>query len=266
VRVTGKLGWITPSSAPPSSSSATRGRDGPAATPKLTIPAPSWSTTAAARPRSTRRLPDIDVFWEDLGAAYADEVRRLAALGCTYLQLDDTSLAYLNDPAQRAEIARRARTPSTSTRRTSVHQPGAAGQARRDDGHDTHVPRQLPLVLVAQGGYDFVADALFNELTVDGYFMEFDDERSGGFAPLRFVPKGKYVVLGLVTSKKGQLEAKDDLKRRIEEASKFVDIDQLCLSRSAASPPRWRATRCPGTSRSPSCASCGDRRRGLGTQ
>jgi 5-methyltetrahydropteroyltriglutamate--homocysteine methyltransferase len=83
---------------------------------------------------------------------------------------------------------------------------------------------------VAQGGYDFVADALFNELAVDGYFMEFDDERSGGFAPLRFVPKGKYVVLGLVTSKKGDLEAKDDLKRRIEEAAKFVDIDQLCLS------------------------------------
>jgi 5-methyltetrahydropteroyltriglutamate--homocysteine methyltransferase len=83
---------------------------------------------------------------------------------------------------------------------------------------------------VAQGGYDFVADALFNELTVDGFFMEFDDERSGGFAPLRFVPMGKYVVLGLVTSKKGELEAKDDIKRRIEEASKFVDIDQLCLS------------------------------------
>jgi 5-methyltetrahydropteroyltriglutamate--homocysteine methyltransferase len=83
---------------------------------------------------------------------------------------------------------------------------------------------------VARGGYDFVADALFNELDVDGYFMEFDDERSGGFAPLRFVPKGKYVVLGLVTSKKGELEAKDDIKRRIEEASKFVDIDQLCLS------------------------------------
>jgi len=87
---------------------------------------------------------------------------------------------------------------------------------------------------VAQGGYDFVADALFNELVVDGYFMEFDDERSGGFAPLRFVPKGKYVVLGLVTSKKGDLEAKDDLKRRIEEAAKFVDVDQLCLS------PQWR--------------------------
>ena len=83
---------------------------------------------------------------------------------------------------------------------------------------------------VAQGGYDFVADALFNELNVDGYFMEFDDERSGGFAPLRFVPREKYVVLGLVTSKKGELEAKDDIKRRIEEAGKFVDIDQLCLS------------------------------------
>jgi len=83
---------------------------------------------------------------------------------------------------------------------------------------------------VAQGGYDFVADALFNELNVDGYFMEYDDERSGGFEPLRFVPKGKYVVLGLVTSKKGALEAKDDIKRRLERASKFVDIDQLCLS------------------------------------
>ena len=83
---------------------------------------------------------------------------------------------------------------------------------------------------VAEGGYEFVADALFNELNVDGFFMEFDDERSGGFAPLRFVPKGKYVVLGLVTSKKGELEAKDDIKRRIEEAGKFVDIDQLCLS------------------------------------
>ena len=83
---------------------------------------------------------------------------------------------------------------------------------------------------VAQGGYDFVADALFNELNVDGYFMEYDDERSGGFQPLRFVPKGKYVVLGLVTTKKGELEAKDDIKRRIEEAGKFVDIDQLCLS------------------------------------
>jgi methionine synthase II (cobalamin-independent) len=83
---------------------------------------------------------------------------------------------------------------------------------------------------VAQGGYEFVADALFNELNVDGYFMEYDDERSGGFEPLRFVPKGKYVVLGLVTSKKPQLEAKGDIKRRIEEAAKYVDIDQLCLS------------------------------------
>jgi 5-methyltetrahydropteroyltriglutamate--homocysteine methyltransferase len=95
----------------------------------------------------------------------------------------------------------------------------------------THMCRgNFRLSWVAQGGYDFVADALFNELNVDGYFMEYDDERSGGFQPLRFVPKGKHVVLGLVTSKKGELEAKDDIKRRIEEASKFVDIDQLCLS------------------------------------
>ncbi len=190
----------------------------PAATPK-----PAAIETAV--------YPDIDGFWEDLGAAYADEVRRLAALGCTYLQLDDTSLAYLNDPAQRAEIARRGE-DADHQHETYIR---SINRALRDKPAGmtvtTHMCRgNFRSSWVAQGGYDFVADALFNQLTVDGYFMEFDDERSGGFAPLRFVPKGKYVVLGLVTSKKGELEAKDDLKRRIEEASKFVDIDQLCLS------------------------------------
>jgi 5-methyltetrahydropteroyltriglutamate--homocysteine methyltransferase len=171
------------------------------------------------------------VFWEDLGAAYADEVRRLAGLGCTYLQLDDTSLAYLNDPAQRAEIARRGE-DAEHQHETYIR---SINRALRDKPAGmtvtTHMCRgNFRSSWVAQGGYDFVADALFNQLTVDGYFMEFDDERSGGFAPLRFVPKGKFVVLGLVTSKKGELEARDDIKRRIEEASKFVDIDQLCLS------------------------------------
>ena len=202
------------------------------ATPKLTIPAPSlvhYRGGPAAIDHDV--YPDMEVFWDDLGAAYADEVRRLADLGCTYLQLDDTSLAYLNDPAQRAEIARRGEDADhqheiyiRTINRALADKP--AGMTVT-----THMCRgNFRSSWVAQGGYDFVADALFNQLNVDGYFMEFDDERSGGFEPLRFVPAGKYVVLGLVTSKKPDLEAKDDLKRRLEEASKFVDIDQLCLS------------------------------------
>ena len=233
VRVTGKLGMDhTIFGSAFEFLRDTAAATAPAATPKLTIPAPSlvhYRGGPAAIDQAV--YPDIDVFWEDLGAAYADEVRRLAALGCTYLQLDDTSLAYLNDPAQRAEIARRGE-DAEHQHETYIR---SINRALRDKPAGmtvtTHMCRgNFRSSWVAQGGYDFVADALFNELTVDGYFMEFDDERSGGFAPLRFVPKGKYVVLGLVTSKKGQLEAKDDLKRRIEEASKFVDIDQLCLS------------------------------------
>jgi 5-methyltetrahydropteroyltriglutamate--homocysteine methyltransferase len=202
------------------------------ATPKLTIPAPSlvhYRGGPAAIDRDV--YPDIDVFWDDLGAAYADEVRRLAELGCTYLQLDDTSLAYLNDPAQRAEIARRGEDAEhqheiyiRSINRALADKP--AGMTVT-----THMCRgNFRSSWVAQGGYEFVADALFNQLNVDGFFMEYDDERSGGFEPLRFVPKGKQVVLGLITSKKPDLEAKDDVKRRIEEASRYVHIDQLCLS------------------------------------
>jgi 5-methyltetrahydropteroyltriglutamate--homocysteine methyltransferase len=202
------------------------------ATPKLTIPAPSlvhYRGGPAAIDHDV--YLDIDAFWDDLGAAYADEVRRLADIGCTYLQFDDTSLAYLNDPAQRAEIARRGE-DAEHQHETYIR---SINRALKDKPAGmtvtTHMCRgNFRSSWVAQGGYEFVADALFNELNVDGYFMEYDDERSGGFEPLRFVPKGKYVVLGLVTSKKSGLEAKDDLKRRIEEASKFVDIDQLCLS------------------------------------
>jgi 5-methyltetrahydropteroyltriglutamate--homocysteine methyltransferase len=201
-------------------------------TPKLTIPAPSlvhYRGGPAAIDHDV--YPDMDQFWEDLGAAYADEVRRLAGLGCTYLQFDDTSLAYLNDPAQRAEITRRGE-DAEHQHETYIK---SINRALRDKPAGmtvtTHMCRgNFRSSWVARGGYEFVADALFNDLNVDGYFMEYDDERSGGFEPLRFLPHGKYVVLGLVTSKKGQLEAKDDIKRRIEEASKFADIEQLCLS------------------------------------
>ena len=202
------------------------------ATPKLTIPAPSlvhYRGGPAAIDRDV--YPDMDEFWDDLGAAYADEVARLSRLGCTYLQLDDTSLAYLNDPAQRAEITRRGEDADhqheiyiRSINRALADKP--AGMTVT-----THMCRgNFRSSWVAQGSYDFVADALFNRLNVDGFFMEFDDERSGGFEPLRLVPAGKYVVLGLITSKKPALEDSDDIKRRIEEASKYVDIDQLCLS------------------------------------
>ena len=200
--------------------------------PKLTIPAPSlvhYRGGPAAIDHAV--YPDMDLFWADLGAAYADEVRRLAGIGCTYLQLDDTSLAYLNDPAQRADITRRGE-DAEHQHETYIRSINRALRAKPAGMTvTTHMCRgNFRSSWVARGGYEFVADALFNELNVDGYFMEYDDERSGGFEPLRFVPKGKYVVLGLVTSKRPELESKDELKRRIEEASKFVDIDQLCLS------------------------------------
>ena len=205
---------------------------GQGVTPKLTIPSPSMvhyrGGPAAIDPAV---YPDVEQFWADLSAAYAAQLRGVAALGCRYLQLDDTSLAYLNDPKQREML-----------------------NARGEDGENAHVkdielineslrgrPDTLTVTThmcrgnfrsswVAEGGYDFVAEALFGQLEVDGFFMEFDDERSGTFAPLRYVPKGKHVVLGLVTTKRGELESKDELKRRIDEAAKYVDLDQLCLS------------------------------------
>jgi 5-methyltetrahydropteroyltriglutamate--homocysteine methyltransferase len=200
--------------------------------PKLTIPSPSMvhfrSGKAAIDPSV---YPDLDSFWADLTAAYADEVRRLGELGCTYLQFDDTSLAYMNDPHQR-DYVESIGGDHDRQHVEYIHHINEA-LAGRPEGMavTTHMCRgNFRSSWVASGGYDFVAEALFNELEVDGFFMEWDDERSGGFEPLRFVPKGKQVVLGLVTTKHGELEAKDELKRRIEEASRFVDIDQLCLS------------------------------------
>jgi 5-methyltetrahydropteroyltriglutamate--homocysteine methyltransferase len=202
------------------------------ATPKLTIPSPSMVHYRGGRAAIDEDVyPDIAEFWSDLADVYAEELRRLADLGCTYLQLDDTSFAYLNDPEQRAAFDERGE-DGDHQHLTYI---ATVNQALRDRPEGmaitTHMCRgNFRSSWVAEGGYDFVAEALFNDLQVDGFFMEWDDERSGGFEPLRFVPKGKLVVLGLVTSKRGDLEAKDDLKRRIEEASKFVDVDQLCLS------------------------------------
>jgi 5-methyltetrahydropteroyltriglutamate--homocysteine methyltransferase len=201
-------------------------------TAKLTIPSPNMvhyrGGPAAIDPAV---YPDIEEFWSDLAAAYADEVARLAAMGCAYLQFDDTSLAYLNDPAQRAEIAERGEDADHLHLRYIRQVNAALGAKPSGMAVTTHLCRgNFRSSWAASGGYDFVAEALFSELTVDGFFLEYDDERSGGFEPLRFVPRGKMVVLGLVTTKRGELEDPDMLKRRIEQASKFVPLDQLCLS------------------------------------
>jgi 5-methyltetrahydropteroyltriglutamate--homocysteine methyltransferase len=201
-------------------------------TPKLTIPSPSMVHYRGGRAALDPSVyPDLDGFWTDLSAAYADEVERLHKLGCTYLQFDDTSLAYLNDPQQRSEIAERG-DDAEHLHLRYIRQINAV-LARKPEGLTvtTHMCRgNFRSSWVAEGGYDFVAEALFTELGVDGFFLEYDDARSGGFEPLRFVPAGKFVVLGLVTTKRGELESKDALKRRIDQASKYVPLDQLCLS------------------------------------
>ncbi|MFG1962237.1 5-methyltetrahydropteroyltriglutamate--homocysteine S-methyltransferase [Nonomuraea sp. NPDC049028] len=202
------------------------------AVPKLTIPSPSMvhyrGGPASIDPEV---YPDVEEFWSDLSAAYAEQVRKIGELGCTYLQFDDTSLAYLNDPAQRAELAERGDDAEHMHLRY-IKQINIALAAKPEGmAITTHMCRgNFRSSWAASGAYDFVAEALFGELAVDGFFLEFDDERSGGFEPLRYVPAGKMVVLGLVTTKRGELESKDALKRRIDEAAKFIDLDQLCLS------------------------------------
>jgi 5-methyltetrahydropteroyltriglutamate--homocysteine methyltransferase len=208
-------------------------RAGAPLVPKLTIPAPSMVHYRSGIRAVVREdvYPDVEQFWTDLGAAYNDEVLRLAAQGCRYLQLDDTSLAYVNDPAQRAYLAERGEDGDhLHLRYISLTNAALAGRPA-GLAVTTHLCRgNFQSSWVASGGYDFVAEALFNQLDVNGFFLEFDDERSGGFEPLRFVPPGKQVVLGLVTTKRPRLESRDDLKRRIDEAAKYVPLDQLCLS------------------------------------
>jgi 5-methyltetrahydropteroyltriglutamate--homocysteine methyltransferase len=207
-------------------------RDNTDATAKLTIPSPSMVHYRGSRAQLNPDVyPEEDSFWVDLSAAYAEEIRRIGELGCRYLQLDDTSLAYLNDPKQRAMMASRGGDAEHQHERY-IRQINAALSGKPDGMHiTTHMCRgNFRSSWVAEGSYEFVAEVLFNELAVDGFFMEFDDDRSGGFEPLRFVPPGKQVVLGLVTTKRGELETKDELKRRIDEASKFVPLEQLCLS------------------------------------
>jgi 5-methyltetrahydropteroyltriglutamate--homocysteine methyltransferase len=202
------------------------------ATPKLTIPSPNMMHLRSGRAAIDPAVyPDMDEFWNDLARVYVEEMQELAKLGCTYLQFDDISLAYLGDPAQR-EIITKMGGDGERLHLQHIRVLNAV-LAHKPAGMtvSTHMCRgNFRSSWAASGSYDFVAEPLFSDLKVDGFFLEYDDARSGGFEPLRFVPKGKRVVLGLVTTKKGALEKKDDLKRRIDEAAKYVPLDQICLS------------------------------------
>jgi len=201
-------------------------------TPKMTIPSPSSLHFRYGRDAIPGSIyPSMDEFYRDLGQTYAKAVRGFADAGCRYLQLDEVNLAYLCDPKLRQQVSERGEDPDALP----------AAYARLINAAIADIPPDMTIAMhlcrgnfqstfVASGGYEPVAEILFNKINVHGYFMEYDSDRAGGFEPLRFVPKGKTVVLGLVTSKSGRLESKDELKRRIDEAAKFVSPDQLCLS------------------------------------
>jgi 5-methyltetrahydropteroyltriglutamate--homocysteine methyltransferase len=202
------------------------------AVPKQTIPSPSvLHFRGGRRSVDTHAYPTMEGFFADLGAAYADAVADFAAAGCRYLQLDEVNIAYLCDPEQIEGL--RARGEHVEGLLETYADLINAAIARRpaEMTVSMHLCRgNFRSMHIASGGYDPVAEVLFNRINVDAYFMEYDTERAGTFAPLRFLPKGKTVVLGLVTSKTGALEAKDALKRRIEEASKHVPVEQLAIS------------------------------------
>jgi 5-methyltetrahydropteroyltriglutamate--homocysteine methyltransferase len=207
-------------------------KDNTRAVPKQTIPSPSVLHFRGGRNAVNPDVyPDMNDFYRDLGRAYAKAVGAFAEAGCRYLQLDETNLAYLCDPAQRARLKARGDDPDALPR-IYAEMINAALSGRPDEMRITmHLCRgNFRSSWIAEGGYEPVADILFNEIGVDAYFMEYDSERAGGFEPLRYVPKGKMVVLGLVTSKSGELEDRDAIKRRIDEAAKHVPLEQLCLS------------------------------------
>lgn len=202
------------------------------ATAKMTIPSPSSLHFRYGRQAVPESIyPSMDEFYADLGTTYRKAVRAFADAGCRYLQLDEVNLAYLCDPVLRDQVRERGDDPETLPKVYARLINAAISDVPADMTITMHLCRgNFRSTFVASGGYEPVADVLFNEINVNGYFMEYDTERAGGFEPLRLVPKGKTVVLGLVTSKSGKLEGRDEIMRRIEEAAKFIDIDQLALS------------------------------------
>jgi 5-methyltetrahydropteroyltriglutamate--homocysteine methyltransferase len=203
-----------------------------ARTPKVCIPSPSMLHFRGGRQAiSAEVYSDLDAFYANLAAAYRAEVQGLAARGCRYLQLDDTNLAYLCDDQIRAATRARGDDPDELPRLYCRLINQAISGRPADMAVCIHLCRgNYQSAWVAQGGYEPVAEILFNELEIDGFFLEYDDQRSGDFVPLRFVPKGKTVVLGIMSSKHPEVEAKDAIKHRIDEAARYVPLDQLCLS------------------------------------
>jgi methionine synthase II (cobalamin-independent) len=200
-------------------------------TPKITLPGPCYIHYRAGRANISRdAYPDLDIFWSDLTEAYAQEMRSLAEVGCTYLQIDETSLVKLGDPRVQALLKERGEDwrDLLKTYIGAVNAVAAAAPPGMTVG--VHICRSQDPTWQADVGYDPIAEPLFNDMKVGIYFLEYDNARSGSFEPLRMVPPGKFVVLGLVASKVAQLETADLLKRRIEEASRYVRLEQLALS------------------------------------
>ena len=201
-------------------------------TPKVSIPSPTMVHFRGGRAAiDIESYPDLDLFFEDLAQCYRDEISALYAAGCRYIQLDDTNLAYLCDPKMRAGAIQRGDDPNELPRTYAA----LINDSLKDRPDDLTVGIHLcrgnhRSSWFAEGGYEPVAEVLFNELNVDAYFLEYDDERSGDFAPLRFVPDNKVVVLGLITTKLGQMESISDLTKRIDEAAQYVPLEQLCVS------------------------------------
>ena len=200
-------------------------------TAKFTMPSPAMLHARADRASLKKTYPDQAEFWADLAQCYREEIADLYKAGCRYLQLDDTTIAMFGDPKVQEQFRKLGDDPKKDVALYA----DAVNAALRDVPDDmtvaVHTCRgNFKSTWLASGSYDYVAETAFSRIDVDGFFLEFDDERSGGFEPLRYVPKGKKVVLGLVSSKLPQLEKKDDLKRRIEAASKFVPMQNLCLS------------------------------------
>ncbi len=200
-------------------------------TAKFCIPSPAMLHARGDRAALARVYPDLDQFWSDLTAAYRAEIGALRAAGCAYLQIDDTTVAMMCDPQVREQFRRLGDDPDRLSAIYADAVNAALGDARAGLTVTLHTCRgNFKSAWLASGGYDPIAESAFNRLQVDGFFLEYDTERAGGFEPLRFMPKGKKVVLGLVSSKVPQLEDKDELKRRIDAAAKYVALENLCLS------------------------------------
>jgi 5-methyltetrahydropteroyltriglutamate--homocysteine methyltransferase len=201
-------------------------------TPKMTIPAPSTLHFRQGRQSiSTKIYPELDAFFDDLAIAYQKAIRAFYDAGCRYLQLDDTAWSMICDPKQREDSRKRGDDPDSLPRHYTRLTNKALEAKPADMTITMHSCRgNFRSTFIASGGYEFVAEELFGKVNIDGYFLEFDSDRAGGFEPLRHLKGDKSVVLGLVTSKSGRLEPKDEIKRRIDEASKYVALDRLCLS------------------------------------